>query len=361
MNKPELFLVDFYDANIFVHKPNGVIGFKYDCKVSKNKGFEYHPSTSSVWINCPAHSTLESIYEETEYSKKGKELHYKAESAIRHLISGKTAAIYDDSISTYVGSVVDRFKNGEYSLLGIETFLGFEYNGKSIRGMIDSFLVSDNKLVIMDLKTGLRPVSASNNTQMFCYMLMIKPLLDHIGISVNKVVFEIHQDNQIFSFDTAYDSREYADFKARLDYSTNDKNISFITGDHCTSCYKAKSCPALVKQATSLVSKDMTIDSITPEKYAGLLSAEPIIKKFYKELNKKLESLEESGDLPSNICKINTKKTKFWLDKSLVIEKLGDKAFKEPELISPSDALKAGYDVSDIIGIKQHQKLGVKK
>jgi len=187
---------------------------------------------------------------------------------------------------------------------GVQRDVEKKVGHKDVFGRADViFTVKDNddqvtELVVVDLKTGIIPVSPENNTQLSLYAaLHMEDLQADMGLEVHcpvtLVVIQSPEDGAPLEVNRCTTSpsdvkRTLARFRAAME------SDRLAMGDHCQYCPARSICPEQ-RKAMGLVRPVGDMDGYTPDQWAQLLDNLPQIRKTLKSIEDRAKALVEEG------------------------------------------------------------------
>lgn len=295
------------------------------------------PSASSRWLYCTASPAM-SVGEPNTSSKaaeRGTLLHTQAENC---LLTGTDAASGIEEDDVIVQTYVDYVRGIEGELFVENRLSLMPITGEKAKGTADAIVIGDKKLSVVDLKTGMTPVDAKNNSQLRIYalaaleeysffddikevdLIIVQPAID----SISKETMSIEA------------LQEFGLFVATQAGKIHEGDVEFAPSK--TAC---KYCPAKHKcQALSdYVSESMALDDLA-ESYKRIALVETWVDAIK---TKTLETLIEGKELEGLELTAGKKGRRNWTDEAAVIERLGDQAskFLNTSLISVAEIDKA--------------------
>lgn len=295
------------------------------------------PSASNRWLYCTASPAM-SIGEPNTSSKaadRGTMLHELAEKCLLDGTNPNTGVEEDDAIlQTYVdyvrGIEGELFVENRLSLLPI--------TGEQAKGTADAIVIGDKKITVVDLKTGMTPVDAVNNSQLRIYALaaleeysffddvqevelvIVQPAIDNIS----KEVMSIEALQEFGLFVSAQAGKIHAG------------DVEFAPSQTaCKYCPAKHKCPAL----SDYVNESLALDDLA-ESYKRISLVETWAAAIK---DKTLETLIAGKPLNGLELTAGKKGRRNWTDEQAVIAALGDKAskFLTTSLISVAEIDKA--------------------
>lgn len=159
-----------------------------------------------------------------------------------------------------------------------------------------------------------------------------------------------HRDGVIRSWDTTAGAlRKWAYEILRPAMEVAEMTLDFQLGDWCRFCPAKLLCPAMRKAADSAVEAveyycGCVAAGMSEEDLARYYALWPAVKMFYKAVDERMFRLfndAAAGTPLKGVAKLVRKKVdRVWKDTAPVVKKLGDAAWKSPEVISPAEAEK---------------------
>lgn len=245
------------------------------------------PSSSEIWINCPASVTLARGRQRlpTPYTREGTAAHHIA--ALRLMGRRKLPAAIEvdgelieitqemlDAVDVYVQYVRKRAREGE---LHVETRVEIPTDGEPIFGTSDAFIIyKDGWIEVVDYKHGRGVLVPPDGPQFRLYALGV---LERVGMftDVRSIVLTVVQPRAegdtiktaALSIDDliAWEREVFQPAVARL--AANDPTE--IPGDHCRWCVRAGECQAL---AELMAENAMVAFDALPPDPVGMTDAE---------------------------------------------------------------------------------------
>lgn len=295
------------------------------------------PSASSRWLYCTASPAM-SVGEPNTSSKaaeRGTMLHTQAENCLLNGTDANTGIEEDDAIvQAYIDYV--RAINGE---LFVENRLSLlPITGEPAKGTADAIVIGDKKLSVVDLKTGMTPVDAKNNSQLRIYALAALEeysFFDDIQ-EVDLIIVQPAIDNISKETMSIEALQEFGLFVSAQAGKIHEGNVEFAPSQTaCKYCPAKHNCPAL----NDYVAEAMALDDLA-ESYKRI----PLVEQWVSAVkDKTLEALIEGKELNGLELTAGKKGRRNWTDEAAVIERLGDQAskFLNTSLISVAEIDKA--------------------
>lgn len=298
------------------------------------------PSSAHRWIGggCTA-SVMASegiIGRETEAAREGTRLH---DLAARVLLNGDTHHEPEDweKIGPYVLDVEAAAKQS-----GNRIFIEHRVAGHGMRGTLDAMVGA----TIWDLKTGYRPVEAENNWQLLTYAILA---------GMTSVTLKIVQHDRIRSWVV----EDLAPYRAKLLAAIHMVQTAprFVaSSNNCTYCPAMLTCPAARTAALGAV--DLAYQTpleIPPEEMRQELR---LLRHAAAQLNAQVDVLEEEirarivkgGSVPGCALRPGRASALKWRENDVkhIRSWLGPKVLKPEALLTPKQAIKAGFDEDQI-------------
>lgn len=344
-------------------------------KMQNNK---LYASKAAQRVACPGSHNLEAQFPnyETSSSREGDAAHWLAMKCLRD-----SHGLPDEELINPVKYVGESAENGEIitremcdsadlfqrdvietvgknSLLYIEHRLDIGYIHPNCVGTPDVYAFSENTLYLWDYKFGYKNVEAYENWQLIEYAAGV--LSKHKVIDEGKIVavFKIVQPRCYYSEPlkewriTLSDLHGYFTRLKRAEEQASLKQTTCLPNPLCTNCRGRHSCTAL--QETVLNNLSITDTNVKHELSPHALGNElRLLQHAAKLLDARITGLEQeaisklqSGNRVAHFLLENSRGRQEW---AISVDELRDigQAFnlnliKEPDAITPAQALKAG-------------------
>ncbi len=217
--------------------------------------FRLSPSSSSRWLCCPGSAVDDLPDTKNNASMAGDIGHARAEFYLREgdddllmladevynlclpLLDEEAASAVADSAVAYVEYIQQILADNLACKLSVENKLTHPWIA-DLGGTIDAMITTDEKLTIVDLKTGKWKVSAKNNTQLKCYALLAMHAQFWVYEEVTCVIVQprAFAKPQVVTFT----ADELKDFENLIDEAG--KSDERIPGNHCYFCPLKEDC-----------------------------------------------------------------------------------------------------------------------
>ena len=328
------------------------------------------PSSASRWIACPASAKLSTLvpYQEAgEAAKIGTAIHALAETCFQ----------LDSDPMKFVGQVVEGITMTEencafalehlQAIWAIQDELGsvkveqlykiYETPEYTLQGTADVVGISNDKLIIADLKTGRGYVDADSE-QMKIYAL---GAIKINNLDVSEIEFQIiqphHGEKRIHRM-SALELQlwEAYTLKPAIEMTINDKPIFNPSESACQWCPAKHICPAQKEQFDIVAAQpDITVMSkedivsvmlsLTPTKISAILDKAPLVEKFIDAVKEHATKQMEAGEVVPGWQLQPKRAARKWIDSTAARQALTDAGLTdsqifETELISPTAAEK---------------------
>lgn len=274
------------------------------------------PSSSKMWMSCPPSARLNERLSErmgeqsSPFAAEGTKAHALAELKLRKEMGEVNDFLYskerealgvidkemDDKTDDYSDIVLSEFYAAQKfcadAKLFVEVRLTMDEWAPKCFGTSDAVVVSDEMLVVMDLKYGKGvPVSAVGNPQARLYALgAAKEYSERLGglYSFEKVKTMIIQPRldsvteEELTMDELLQWGEELKPAARLAWEGKGE---FKVGDHCRFCAAKPVCTARAAEAMRLFEQGLGGLGVIPEsEIPGILDVIPLAKEWIKDI-----------------------------------------------------------------------------
>lgn len=220
------------------------------------------------------------------------------------------------------------------------------------------------RLIVVDYKYGHRPVSPVSNSQMIYYALAVAHQYDYNFKDVELVILQprAQVDGEwirpwVTSVEHLIEWQEKFESGIQLAKS---ELPPLKPGDHCGYCPAAFKCPEIGKR--NLVQAGIDFDLDSPSKavqfprsldLAKVLPALDLIEVWIKAVrDTAFDSLLRGEKIPG-FKLVDKRATRKWLSAEIASElallKFGEKAFSDPELLSPAQLEKISKDAKEFV------------
>ena len=230
------------------------------------------PSASSIWLKCPGMPRLaEKVpYKVSEPAVVGTLIHNMAEIYLKDLMDGCSLEDYwlgkeemvdgikikvdekmIDCAKTYVDYIVQRKEDLNGKLL-IEEKLYIDEISNNCYGTADAVIISKNRIVVCDLKSGKYPVDVKDNPQLMIYGLGALARYGNENTTLELTIIQprsYHPDGQIRSLDISAEDLTDWGYEVLLQGTTlcESDNPDLVIGNHCGFCNAKSICPKMKK------------------------------------------------------------------------------------------------------------------
>lgn len=328
--------------------PINEIGYDADKhKVTRNV---ISPSSVPTFMNCTGSILLPS--RDTVYAKKGRDEHeavyYIMKSYFEdspeleniHPIEDESLAKFIEFVEKVYCSLTTSQKPNKF--MGLEIPITGRLFNYKISGFIDLCVLRNDKLFIIDYKSGFKGMKEENYAQLYIYALLFYEMHPFKKLKLG-FIQKNHKDMfKEVSLDELFEWKN--DFINHLN-----KDTKFNVGPACEDCYKSFACPALSNKTLN------TLENIKSKKkvsMGSLLEMRLPIEKFYKNLKGELLSEYYSNGnkfKDDSVKLVKTKKSTFWKDEDSLPKK-----FKELKTMSVSQAKKKGLKCDGLFEEKEN-------
>jgi len=341
------------------------------------------PSDANRWVRCQASVIAQrgilSTGDRTA-ATAGQETHRRGAELIRGACRGlPLPSGYEDPIALeYAAHVIKILRTfGVFGgpCLGIETPVNCSIVHSECHGTPDFWVYDEtnNDLMVIDLKTGYRPVRARDNWQLICYALGVAYTLGldsdtHVYLRIFQPTISDKQFDQWPITLGALKGPEYLEHLQACAEIALDGMSMAIAGHHCYYCKARYCCDAL--QSAALDTADYLGEPIPNETEGQTLATELTILNHAKVmLTQRLDALtehatavirggsqipgwqlsERKGRLAWTLGADETAAALGLIDKSVTLR-------KPEELITPTQAIAAGLDPSVVAAYAKRSK-----
>ena len=338
--------------------------------MAKQQQLKLRPSSASRWIACPASAKLSTLvpYQEAgEAAKIGTAIHALAETCFQ----------LDSDPMKFVGQVVEGItmteENCAFALEHLQAiwavedelddvkveqlFKLYETPQYTLQGTADVVGISNDKLIIADLKTGRGYVDADSE-QMKIYAL---GALLHNSQKPKVVEFQIiqphHGEKRIHSMSVNELSAWEIDVLLPAINDAISDAPSFAPSESaCQWCPAKHICPAQKEQFDIVAAQpDITVMpkedivsvmlSLTPTQISAILDRAPMVEKFIDAVKEHATKQMEAGEVVPGWQLQPKRASRKWIDSTAARQALTDAGLTdsqifETELISPTAAEK---------------------
>ena len=235
---------------------------------------------------CPASVSLEEQYPDSsnEAAERGTWIHKIAETILRNepyptTIPSKYSQEEVNEMLFFASSYVEFINSIAMSgTMHVEVDLTpmLSTIHPDFGGTADAVIVHDNRLTVIDLKTGRVPVSAKNNLQLKTYALGALMESGQMA-NIKKIELIIFQGPLGVSYDeiTTAELLAWGDEMTVIAYEANDPFAQAIPGNtQCKYCKAKQSCPALKEKANMVAKNEFFVPT---DEFAGDLDLAELV------------------------------------------------------------------------------------
>jgi len=330
---------------------------------------EVGASSASRWMSCPASVKASRGLPNTSSpaAKEGTCAHEAADYCLTHDLPGvcaigqehegfKVTPEMAEHVQTYI-DVVKSYHLPGTDLLIEETF-DLNHIAQGCYGSNDACIVEPfGKLVVIDLKYGMAPVSPVENKQLMYYA--IGAMADMEFSEVELVIVQPRVDEPVKTWTTTVERiEEYKkELKTAVDRCYVDKPEYNPSDSACHFCLAKGNCPALkdLSLTSAMVAFDDADKAVMPkpnelsaEQIKQILDNTKLIKSFLDAVGKHAYGQAEGGKIPEGYKLVKTKSNRAWIDEAKVIETFSD-MFEKEDLYTPGK-LKTPAQLEKIVG-----------
>jgi len=336
----------------------------------KNQPLKLRPSSASRWIACPASARLSTLvpYQEAgEAAKIGTAIHALAETCFQ----------LDTDPMKFVGQVVDGITMTEencsfalehlQAIWAIQDELGhvkveqlfklYQEPAFSLQGTADVVGISQDKLIIADLKTGRGYVDADSE-QMKIYAL---GALLHNSQKPKEVEFQIIQPHHgekrihrmsvdelgVWEMEVLVPAIAYA-ISDDPPYNPSESACQWCPAKHICSAQKEQFDIVAAQPDITIMSKDdinAVMLALSPAQISAILDRAPMVEKFIEAVKDHATKQMEAGAVLPGWQLQPKRASRKWIDSTTARQALTDAGLTdsqifETELISPTVAEK---------------------
>lgn len=211
--------------------------------------FKLAPSSSSIWLNCPGSLKVEKHDEPGEQAILGTLAHAKTNQRLTGRPLSFEEEAYYDSLSTYVQKLMEEQVSEIFKFVTALTYPVKIYEMKvpsdileEHGGTVDFAGVNEDEIFVLDYKFGRLPVEIANNTQVGCYLNLIRQRYPR-----RKRFFGMIYQPYFGGFSNKHEFT--AEFLQELEQRTIRASISdeLKAGPHCRYCHLAPVCITAAK------------------------------------------------------------------------------------------------------------------
>jgi hypothetical protein len=221
-------------------------------------------------------------------------------------------------------------------------------------GTTDTAILAPTELVVADLKAGWQDVQAEENDQLILYALGLCEELGWLWDQIRLVIIQPRQGQPKEWVVSREELQKFAeDFKEPIANALSPDPRYGPSEDACRYCDAAARCKALHDEQLALAKREFDFvvtdgdavtvaPHVTVEQVAEVLAKEKFIKAALSAMREHALRLIQLGTDVPGFKAVEGKKNRIWKPgaEQHVKEKLGEKAYKAPELISPAQAEK---------------------
>jgi len=329
-------------------------------------------SGSGKWLNCTPSPRLEKPFGDSSssYAEEGTLAHKFAEIALRYHLKQVTKSRYEaemahleqdelytqqmpGEVAKFTDYVLERLQiAGGYSgaKLEIEARLDFSRFVPEGFGTGDAVIISDNTLIIIDLKYGVGvAVSAENNSQLMLYGL---GALEHYSLfyDIQNVTVIIVQPrlNSISEFTLS--TEELYHWAENTVKPLAQKAIlgegETVAGTHCKFCRAKPTCRAFAEYANAAAALDFAKpETLTEAEIVQAYEAAPLLAEWLKSVSEYMRNEALTGRKWPGYKLIQKPARRKWGDEAAVIKALKEANIAEELYLK----LKGIGDVCDTV------------
>ena len=339
--------------------------------VAEFRNGAFSPSSLGQVYECSGYRILADTDDSPDHviTTQGKNIHTKAEKAIRLLLKKKIKTAHFlkffkegeppeyDFVKEYVDDVV-AFKRTKPSLMGTEVFLADTFYSDIVGGYVDfmGYHAKQKTLHVWDLKTGLKPTTESQKYQLYFYAI---GAMNFLGVyDIVNVVARFYTRYGVIERNIALP--ELIGFKRHV--AERIRRMEFNVGNHCKDCFHFKSCVPAHRRVKRLI-QNTTANPETKE-WGELYAFKPLVNKYFEFVEKAiLDKHYKTGESKIGAFEIyETPGRKHWVkDKIPLILTMPHLRKKEIKPISVKKALDKGYEISNLWHLKKNKKVRLRK
>jgi hypothetical protein len=318
---------------------------------------------------CPASMRLEHgrVGRETEYSRRGTELHDIAARALQAGLEAPEALPDDPDGQDILVPYLDIVRRAHARIGGV-LLVEHQFNLQALHelywGTADAVILNPPYLWVGDLKTGgghpvpIRREDGRPNFQLAGYALGVLLSLP-AGVRIEHITLCVVQPRRDSAQITELSAEEVMDLAGDLveiAERAHAPDAVAIPGEHCTFCRGAPVCPALRERALAAAALEFDDErplaerlpapaELTPEQLGDILQRAALIKVWVGAVEAHAKGLVEHGtDIPG--WKLAHKRsTRKWVNENDASDALTflleENRFAPQELLSPAQAEKA--------------------
>lgn len=302
------------------------------------------PSSSDIWLNCPA-SVGNSIIAErngtidcgSRFSEEGTIAHNLA----NELLNGTMVKFenYPKEMVNYIIEYVDYVQN----LTGKATYYGYEFRSeyKLISGQCDAYALINNTLHIIDLKYGQHQlVNPYQNKQLMTYAIIV---MEHLkateeDVDIKTISLHVYQPRMDNVAVSVVAIEELYKFQGKLDLTIaniiKEQGLYHQMGSHCTFCKGMTECSEMKELVFKIMTGEVSV--ISEEDKVKIILNESFILKQIKKLKVELTNKLRRGENIEGIKLINGRKSHKWnedKEEAELINQLKSLGLEEKEII----------------------------
>ena len=335
--------------------------------LTKDKKFEFkktvktaiYPSELPVANKCMG-SVLLHDKEQGEHplATLGKKAHAEIEKCLKESIATKRK-VYTDMKLDGDDSLLNDYLDYIYDIsvnrpthFGIECYVYDIFYNYIIGGICDLFYVLNNKLTVVDLKTGYGKMKELHWVQLYFYALCLAVKLELEGEDEVNIVFFTRWGvkKKVVTF------QELLIFKNDFSRRLREEGFKFKVGPHCVDCFKFHRCDIAQRTAKNIINV-MTNDK--PENLEKYYKYSKFINKFFEETEKAIIEKHDKKEDIGNFNVYETPGRRYW--KAEFMDKLyRNPKMIEPKLISVAQAKKKGLDIEGMYNLVKSKKAVLK-
>lgn len=220
--------------------------------------YKLSPSIAHRFLNCTASLRHELPFEENEYSRRGKFLHEIAGALA--MCKPETVGESMSLLSSYEKNLVHSYANTVLTKAAelnakpiIERKQRIFLYGNAINLIIDALILSREKAIVIDLKTGFSPVETKDNEQLYFYAYFAVSNFPNVN-EIEVAIFQnLKYESEIL---TRGEVLNYFFEKHQIFEDINNDNLKYTPHPKaCKYCAIRDTCSA---RLNSLINKDVS-------------------------------------------------------------------------------------------------------
>lgn len=218
---------------------------------------------------CPASTRLEAEYPDTtnKAAERGTAIHNLAEKMLTHLPYEEAETFFDGEhilpvAQEYVGFIEELKQVGDFHI-EVDLTPALSTLHPDLGGTADAVIVSNGKMLVIDLKTGRVPVTAKKNMQLMTYAVGALETFGWKGINeVETLIFqpELGISHEVVSMEELF---EFKRLLPKIAEQANDPFAQTVAGNkQCKYCKAKLTCPALKQKADEVAKGEFKSNDI---------------------------------------------------------------------------------------------------